>query len=208
MNDELVRAFVRVATRTVVRRPAAWRVLRGPIRRVFDDIAPEWDVRRGSAERLAPLEAAVAAIDVAPRRILDLGTGTGIAARKVAERYPDAEVVGVDIAPAMVDEARRKLPPELRTRLRFEVADASRLPFAAGSFELVTLANMIPFFHELARVVAPGGSLVFSYANGEQTPVYVPPERLRAELEPRGFTDFATFRAGNGIALVARRRDA
>ena len=63
MNDEVVRAFVRVATRAVVRRPAAWRLLRRPMRRVFDDIAPEWDVRRGGAERLAPLEAALAEIE-------------------------------------------------------------------------------------------------------------------------------------------------
>ena len=55
---------------------------------------------------------------------------------------------------------------------------------------------MIPFFDELARVVAPGGAVVFSFSGGAETPIYVPPERLRTELGRRGFADFAEFSAG------------
>ena len=64
---------------------------------------------------------------------------------------------------------------------------------------------MIPFFDELARVVAPGGWVLFAFSAGPETPIYVPPERLRAELSVRGFMDFAEFAAGNGTALVARK---
>ena len=64
---------------------------------------------------------------------------------------------------------------------------------------------MIPFFDELARVVAPGGSVVFAYSGGAGTPIYVPPERLRAELERRGFADFAEFKAGRGTSFLARK---
>ena len=49
-----------------------------------------------------------------------------------------------------------KTPPELADRVRFDEADAERLPYADEWFDLVTLANMIPFFDELDRVVAPG----------------------------------------------------
>ena len=55
---------------------------------------------------------------------------------------------------------------------------------------------MIPFFDELARVLAPGGCALFAFSVGAETPIYVPPERLRAELAARGFTDFADFAAG------------
>jgi SAM-dependent methyltransferase len=89
----------------------------------------------------------------------------------------------------------------------FQTGDAERLPFADGSFELVTLANMIPFFDELARVAAPGGHVVFSFSSGPQTPIWVPPERLRRELEARGFVDFADFENGAGTALLARQAD-
>jgi SAM-dependent methyltransferase len=85
--------------------------------------------------------------------------------------------------------------------------DAERLPFGDGSFELVTLANMIPFFDELARLVAPGGHVVFSFSSGPQTPIWVPPDRLRRELERRGFAEFADFESGAGIALLARKGD-
>jgi hypothetical protein len=64
---------------------------------------------------------------------------------------------------------------------------------------------MIPFFDEMARVIGPGGHAVFVFVHGAATPIYVPPERLRAGLE-HGFSDVAELTAGAGTALVARRR--
>jgi SAM-dependent methyltransferase len=105
----------------------------------------------------------------------------------------------------MLAEARSNTPPELAERVRFQPADGSELPFADGSFDLAVLANMIPFFDELARVVAPGGRVLFSFSAGPETPIWVPPERLRQELAARGFSDFADFAAAGGTALLARK---
>jgi ubiquinone/menaquinone biosynthesis C-methylase UbiE len=116
-------------------------------------------------------------------------------------------VVGVDLAEAMVAQARANTPPELAERVRFEVADAARLPFEDASFDLVMLANMIPFFDELERVVTRGGYLLFSFSAGPETPIWVPPERLRSELAVRGFSEFADFQGGGGTALLARKAD-
>jgi ubiquinone/menaquinone biosynthesis C-methylase UbiE len=171
--------------------------------RQFDDLAPVWDSMRGPG--LGAFEEALGTIAV-PRRVLDLGTGTGHAALTVAQRFSEAEVVGVDLSGKMLDVARRKTPPELASRVRFERGDASRLPFEDGAFDLVTLANMIPFFDELDRLVAPGGSVLLSFSSGPQTPIYVPDERLREELGRRGFTHFAAFRAGPTTALLASRQ--
>ena len=156
---------------------------------------------------LAPYEAALAAVDPAPTKALDLGTGTGQGAFAIARRFPDTEVVGVDLADAMLAEARRKTPSELAQRVRFEKGDASALPFPDASFDLVAHANMIPFFDELARVLAPGGQALFAFSLGPGTPIYVPAERLRQELARRGFTEFAEFAAGKGTALLARKRN-
>jgi SAM-dependent methyltransferase len=204
MLEAIGRKFARLTTNAVVRRPGLWRVFRGLTRRQFDAIAPRWETMR-MPDSLAPFEAALSAVERAPARALDLGTGTGAGARVLAARFPEAEVVGVDLSERMLAEARRTLPPELAARVRFEVADASALPYADGAFELVTLSNMIPFFDEIERVLAPGGSVVFAYSGGAGTPIYVPPERLRRELEARGFTDFAEFDAGRGTALLARK---
>ncbi len=196
--------LARFTTDVVVRWPRLWRVFRGVTRRQFDAVAPKWNTMR-MPDSLAPFEAALVAVEPAPQRALDLGTGTGAGARAVAERFPDAEVVGADLSERMLAEARAGLPEELAGRVRFERADASALPFGDGAFQLVTLANMIPFFDELARVVAPGGAIVFAYSGGAGTPIYVPSERLRDALQRRGFTEFAEFQAGRGTAFLARK---
>jgi SAM-dependent methyltransferase len=195
--------FARLATNLVVRVPGTWPVLRPLMRSMFDRLASGWDSRRG-ADHLAAFEAGLAAVEP-PRRAVDVGTGTGLGAFAIARRFPEAEVVGVDLAGDMVAEARRKTPPELAGRVRFDVADAAQLPFADASFDLVALANMIPFFDELERVLAPGGTLLVSFTWGSETPIYVPPDRVRAELETRGFSEFAEISAGPGSGLVARK---
>jgi ubiquinone/menaquinone biosynthesis C-methylase UbiE len=197
--------FARLATIVAVRWPRLWRLFRPFIRREFDRIAPEW-ARMRSADAFEPLQAALAALAEPPRRVLDLGTGTGQAAFLIAARFPETEVVGADISPEMIAQARSSTSSENDARIRFDLTDAAALPYGAGEFDLVTLANMIPFFDELARVIAPGGAVVFSFSVGPETPIYVPSERLRSELERRGFTDFAEFSAGRGTSLLARKR--
>lgn len=206
MNEWLERAgrrFARFTTRIVVARPKLWRLLRPLTRLQFERLAPVWDRRRGP-ESLPPLTSALERIEP-PRRVLDLGTGTGQGARAIAKRFPEAEVIGVDLAPAMVEEAKKLLEPELADRVRYQAADASRLPFEDGTFDLVVLLNMIPFFEELVRVTASDGSLLFAHSSGPETPIYTPPETLRARLEPLGFGQFEEIAAGEGTALLARR---
>jgi ubiquinone/menaquinone biosynthesis C-methylase UbiE len=169
-------------------------------------MAAGWEERIGP-EGLIPLGAALERISARPQRALDLGTGTGGAAFTLARRFPEAEVIGADIAAQMIEQARRNLPDDLRGRVRFEVADAAKLPYRDGEFDLVGLSNMIPFFDELDRVIAPGGFLIVAFSGGAETPIYVPFDRLRRELEPRGFADFADFSTNPGTALLARKRD-
>jgi len=202
----LGRRFARLATDAVVRRPWLWRLFRPLTRLQFDRMAPRWTAMR-SADAFASLEAALDSLPQPPGRALDLGTGTGLAAFAVARHFPDAEVVGADLSEAMVAQAQADTPPELAGRVRFQAADAAQLPFEEGAFELVVLANMIPFFDELERVVSPGGHVVFMFSAGPETPIWVPPERLRKELESRGFSDFADFEAGVGTSLLARKGD-
>ncbi len=204
MLEQMGRRFARFTTDQVVRWPRLWPLFRWLTRAQFNRIAPAWDQRR-TPEAFAPLEAALDALDLSPARVLDLGTGTGRAAFLLAQRYQQAEVVGVDLAEDMLAEARRLTPPEVAGRVRFEQADAERLSYPDGSFDVVSLANMIPFFEELARVTASGGAVVFSFSAGPETPIYVPPEVLRARLGEHGFAEFAEFSAGNGTALSARK---
>lgn len=203
-RQELGRKFARLATNAAVRMPVLWGLFRPLIRKQFDAIAPEWNSML-MEDSFAPFETALQAVEPAPARVLDLGTGTGRGAVTVARQFPAAQVVGADLSERMLAEAERLLPPELGERVRFERADASALPFGDGSFDLVTHGNMIPFFDEVARVLSPGGHALFAFSSGPTTPIYVPPERLRSELGERGFTEFAEFAAARGNALLARK---
>ncbi len=176
------RRFARLVTDVVVRRPAVWRLFRGPLRGMFDRLAPTWDSRIGP-HHLGALGLALADVPP-PGRILDLGTGTGVVAKALAERYPEAEVVGIDLSRAMVEHARAQLPPGVAGRVRFEVGDASALDCTDGEFELVVL----------------------SFSRGDATPIYVPSGRLRDELGRRGFAEFAEFSAAPATAFRAERR--
>jgi ubiquinone/menaquinone biosynthesis C-methylase UbiE len=193
--------LVRLVTDVVVRVPFAWRLFRGSMARSFDKLAPTWEGRI-SDERLAPMKVALGGLAEPPATVLDLGTGTGRVARLVAEVWPQAKVVGADLSPGMIDEARR-----LGGDVHYDVADAAGLPYDDGAFELVTLSNMIPFFDELARVTAPGGSVIVAFTMGDRTPIYVPFARVRSELEQRGFSHVADFDAGSGTALLAKKAD-
>jgi SAM-dependent methyltransferase len=193
--------FARLATDAVVRWPWLWPVFRPLIRRQFDKLAPVWDEFR-MPDSSAPYEAALDRVDGRVARALDVGTGTGLGARAIKQRFPDAEVVGIDVAPEMIALARERVPDAT-----FQLGDASRLAFGDGEFDLVTHANMIPFLDETARVLRPGGWTLFAFSGGAGTPIYVAPQRLRRELERRGFTDFAEISAGRGNAVLARKAE-
>ena len=105
---------------------------------------------------------------VLPRRsgleALDAGCGTGFLSFELAAR--GHRVTGVDFAPAMIAEARRKAT-ERSVPVRFEEGDAEQLPFGPASFDLVisrhlswTLPHPPEAIGEWIRVLRPGGRLV------------------------------------------------
>lgn len=98
-------------------------------------------------------------------QVLDLACGTGELVRRVHGAVPGAEIVGVDLAPAMVERARSKLGE--RSGLRFEQGDVHALPFGDEAFDAVVCANTFHYFTqpeqvlaEARRVLRPGGRLV------------------------------------------------
>jgi len=189
-------------TKELLARPSAWERYRDSIQREFDRLAPGWEAR---SRTFHVLEAALDHLEGDRRRILDVGTGTGGSARLLARRFPTAEVVGVDLSPAMIDEARRVLPRELAGRVRYEVADAAALPYEDGAFDLVTLVNMFVFPEELARLTSLSGTLVVAFLWGAETPIYAPLDRVADRLSGAGFDALVEVRAGLGEALVAWR---
>ncbi len=192
---------------TVARAPWLWPLLRGRVRRFFDDAAVDWDGpgSAGPIHRVEALAHAVTRVAEEPERILDLGTGTGDAALFLAREYPRASVRGVDLSEAMVKRAQRKIGLDPDGRVAFRVADAANLPFEADSFDLVTQVNVPPFFGEIGRVLRPGGSVIVAASFGADTPFYTPESVLDRGFSKRGIERVAAGQAGSGSFWIGRR---
>jgi trans-aconitate 2-methyltransferase len=188
--------------RIITRAPWAWPLLRRPVTRFFDRAASGWDERYASdPQRLAPLTAGLDLLPAPPRRVLDVGTGTGAAAFLVADRWPDAKVTGIDVAPAMIDAARAKRSDP---RVQFAVADVASLDPAEG-YDLVILFNMPPFFEQMAKLLRPGGHVVSVASRGPTTPFFTPAETLKRGFGRQGIVTVAAGTAGPGTYYLARR---
>jgi malonyl-CoA O-methyltransferase len=141
---------------------------RRAVARAFDRASASYDAAAALQDRVrGELVSRLDELKVEPQTILDLGAGTGHGSRALKRRFPKAMVVATDIAAGMLEQARS----QSRWLRRFERvrADAYALPFAAGTFDLVFSNLMLQWcddldavFGELARVLKPGGLLLFS----------------------------------------------
>lgn len=142
------------------------------VRRMFDSIAPAYDLMntlmtfglhrvwlKGALRRVAPA--------LRGSRVLDIATGTGDVALRMAHHCGVSSVVGVDLSEGMLVVARRKLEARLtEVPVSFVCADSLALPMAEGEFDVITVAYGVRNFNRLAegyaemlRVLRPGGTL-------------------------------------------------
>lgn len=181
--------------------PAAPPIDRAKVRRSFTRAAASYDqadvlqteVRDRLLERLQWIQ-------LQPRRILDLGTGTGRALAGLAARYPDAEIIGLDLTPAMLRVAAGRPETGAGRAPLFVCADAARLPFPDQSIDLVFSSLVLHWspaldavFAEVRRVLRHPGLFTFSTPGPEsyrelraawraidQTPHVLPFPEMRA----------------------------
>ena len=134
------------------------------IRNQFANAASDYNVSR--VHRAGPdLDAMLAAgLACGARRVLDVGCGAGHTA--LAFAASGAEVVALDLTPEMLDQGRR-LASARGASVSFREGDVADLPFPDASFDLVTSRFSAHHYTrpgaalaEVARVLAPGGSLL------------------------------------------------
>jgi ubiquinone/menaquinone biosynthesis C-methylase UbiE len=101
-----------------------------------------------------------------PMKMLDVGCGTGVFASKVRTFLPRVEVCGVDLVSDMLAKGQSRWRLHRGHVLPVQ-GDSERLPFASGSFDIVTCANSFHHYPrqdravaEMARVLRPGGRLM------------------------------------------------
>ncbi len=123
------------------------------------------------------------------QRILDMGTGTGLLARRFARS--GAQVTGIDIAEGQIQMARAAANRE-NLDIRFEVAPSHAVPAKDASFDAITANQCWLYFeqpdtiNEVLRLLAPGGVLVISHFSflPRLDPIVAASEKLVLQFNP------------------------
>lgn len=126
----------------------------------YDSVAA---IQREAARHLA--RRIVARLPAPPRRILEIGCGTGLLSAELAAAYPQATLLLTDISPAMLDRARARLGEKAEYRLM----DGEHPEGLTGGFDLIASSLAMQWFSDLpgalarlGRLLAPGGWLCFA----------------------------------------------
>lgn len=135
----------------------------------WQDLAAGYDVVMGVDPSMsALLRSIVTELPTDQQRILDLGTGTGALLQQLRKRYPYCSLVGLDPAPAMLEQARKKMCSD--SRIEFILGSAHRIDAPDKSFDSVvsnfalhhlTHEQKRECSREVSRVLVPGGYLVY-----------------------------------------------
>jgi len=151
---------------------------------MFDRIAGRYDLLNTlmtAGLHHAWRERAADRAEVSPgNSVLDVCCGTGDLALELARRVaPAGTVIGCDFSEPMLDLARDKAAKRQAEGVRFEWADALRLPYDADRFDAVTVGFGVRNFadrdqglREMSRVLRPGGRLVILEFTEPQRPPF------------------------------------
>ncbi|HOC55701.1 MAG TPA: class I SAM-dependent methyltransferase [Verrucomicrobiota bacterium] len=131
----------------------------------YDCVAPTYDsawhrhLRPATDDLLQRLPGALKGV------ILDLGSGTGYTARRLAQANPAASVVAVDVSAAMLEHARQQAPANLRFAVS-DMLDFMRCQSAASAALIVSTwalgySHPARLFRECSRVLSSGGRFAF-----------------------------------------------
>lgn len=136
----------------------------------FHAAAPTYDLQPGVqpavAERVADMVSASNCLQYGDSpRILEVGCGTGSLTALLTARYPHTKILAVDIAPSMIEQARKRLgAPE---QVTWETSDVQHLEIEPGSLSLITSSSALhwvqplqPALEKLAGGLKPNGKLI------------------------------------------------
>lgn len=138
------------------------------IGKAFDKQAPEYDkaalIQQEIGQRLFER---LSLLKIQPKYILDLGCGSGFFSGQLKKKYPNATIIGLDLAHGMLLQAKKK--QRFRRKWPLVNSDMLQMPFPDGLFDLVFANQVIHWgssmplvFRELNRVMNTNACLMFT----------------------------------------------
>ena len=183
---------------------AGARPARARVRQSFERAAHTYDEAAIVQRRVCSRLAAGLPRDLAGRRLLDAGCGTGFALPLLQQRYPDAHSIALDIAPGML---HRVATPCCRV-----AGDLEHLPLAAASVDIywsslaVQWCDLARALGEARRVLRPGGALAIASLGPatfhELRSAFAGVDRHRHTLSFHSANEFGTLANAAGFCAV------
>ncbi|GAA0585466.1 class I SAM-dependent methyltransferase [Actinomadura livida] len=162
---------------------------------LFDELAATWDTGLATG-RDEPLRDALTRGGPMPAGpCLEIGSGTGAHTPLLTAAFP--AVISLDISEQMLRRAAGRSPARVR-------ADAAALPVTHAGVAAVVAVDMLLFPEQIARVLAPGGVLLWINQLGADGPLHLPADAVAAALPGRW--DATEAEAGWGTWAVLRAR--
>ncbi len=121
-------------------------------------------IEKSGSDYYVPLKAGLMRIPYKPQKILDLCTGTGFSAFKLAAAFPSSSIVAVDQITEMLDIARENAHENDINNILFEAGNAARLNYKNEEFDLAVVSNAPIYLSEASRVLKNNGLLLIVYS--------------------------------------------
>lgn len=155
-----------------------------PIAAMFDRISPKYDALNHllsfNIDKVWRRKTAKTVSKFYPKTILDLATGTSDLAIELAQRNPQAHIIGVDLSEKMLEIGKAKIAKQsLDNQIELQWGDAAALPFEDSTFDTVTVAFGVRNFEDLGkglseihRVLKPNGLVfILEFSMPEKFPI-------------------------------------
>ncbi len=141
------------------------------LKKILEQVPPDYYQTLNWLQKIWHLGKLRAVLDLIPadaKTILDVGCGSGWFLNEVSKRFPKTQLTGVDLYPDAITYGKKRY-----RKLDLQQADAHKLPFKSGSFDVVICTEVIEHLYdisvaiaEMKRVVKPGSTIIIEVDSG------------------------------------------
>ncbi len=163
-------------------------------------------IQKSEIDYMASILDGLEYVDNKPQKIIDLCTGTGIAAISAAKYFPKAFVEGIDQSYEMVKISKEKAKRQRIKNLNFKKGNAANLLYKDNEFDLVITSNAPIYLSEISRVLKQGGEVLVSFSFSGKAFIKAEKEIVKL-IEKNGLTLIKIKNVKKGVFILGQKRE-